>query len=144
MNNQHKKINRGRGKFIINIYNTPQEEKKVKNKTTIVNKTILLPWYRRLLSWLLGLIVLFFKWLWSHPKKLIASALTGLMLWLASFFPFKLPSLPFLPKITQTEKQNETPKKSEETQKQDNRNNNPSSNDVNPTNSVSSNNDKKV
>ena len=85
------------------------------------------------------------KWLWSHPKKLITSALAGLLLWLASFFPFKLPLLPFLPKIPTIEKQNETPtKKSEETQKQNSGNNNPGSNVNNPTNSVSSNDDKKV
>ena len=141
MHNQHKKINRGRSKFIINIYNTPQEEKKVENKVEIVNKPTKLPWYRRLFL----LIILFLKWLWSHPKKLITSALAGLLLWLASFFPFKLPLLPFLPKIPTIEKQNETPtKKSEETQKQDNRNNSPSSNAGNPTNSVASNDDKKV
>ena len=105
MHNQHKKINRGRGKFIINIYNTPQEEKKVENKNEVITKVITLPWYRRFLAWLLGLIVLFLKWLWSHPKKLITSALAGLLLWLSSFFPFKLPSLPFLPKVPTIEKQ---------------------------------------
>lgn len=141
MHNQHKKINRGRGKFIINIYNTAQEEKKVENKVEIVNKPTKLPWYRRLFL----LIILFLKWLWSHPKKLITSALAGLLLWLASFFSFKLPLLPFLQKIPTIEKQNETPtKKSEETQKQNSGNNNPSSNVNNPTNSVPSNDDKKI
>ena len=55
MNNQHKKINRGRGKFIINIYNNQQEEKKVENKVEMLNKPIKLPWYRRLFL----LIILF-------------------------------------------------------------------------------------
>lgn len=143
MNNQHKKINRGRGKFIINIYNTPQDEKKVENKVELLNKPTKLPWYRRILIY----IILFFKWLWTHPKKLISAALAALCLWLSSLFSFKLPNLPFLsflPKTTQTEKSNETPKKSEETQKQNSGNNNPSSNAGNPTNSVGSNDDTKV
>jgi hypothetical protein len=144
MNNQHKKINRGRGKFIINIYNTPREEKKVENKNEVITKVITLPWYRRFLTWLLGLIILFLKWLWSHPKKLFTSALAGLLLWLASTFNFKLPNLPFLPKLPTAEKTNESPKKSEETQKQDSGNSKPVDSTNKPTNSVPSNDDKKV
>jgi len=103
MHNPHKKINRGRGKYIINIYNTPPEEKTVNVKQEIVNEVKHISWYRRLITWIWDVIISFLRWLWSHPKKLITSALAGLMLWLSSFLPFKLPTFPFLPKLTQTE-----------------------------------------
>jgi hypothetical protein len=144
MRNPHKKINRGRGKFIINIYNTPPEEKTVDLKQEIVNEVKHISWYRRLIGWIWGVIISFFRWLWSHPKKLITSALAGLLLWLSSFFPFKLPSFPFLPKLPTIEKQNENPKKSEETQKQDSGNTKPDTNNNKPTNSVPSNDDVKI
>jgi hypothetical protein len=148
-NTEHFSIQREPDKIIVEIHNnlqkteTPTFEKK---EESVVNNIIVakVPWYRRLLSWMFNLIILFLKWLWSHPKKLISAGLAALMMWLSSFFPFKLPNLPFLPKLPTVEKQNENPKKSEEKQKQDSGNNKPVDSDNKPTNSVPSNDDAKV
>lgn len=67
------------------------------------------------LKWFLELLIKFFKWLWSHPKKLISSFLAAIALWLLSFLNFKLPNLPFLPKLP-VEITKKEDKKSEEKQ----------------------------
>lgn len=148
-NTEHISIQREPNKIIVEIHNNSQKTETpvvVDKKEPVVNNIIIakVPWYRRLFSWLFNLIILFLKWLWSHPKKLITSALAALLLWLSSFFPFKLPNLPFLPKLPTIEKQNETPKKSEEKQRQDTGNNKPVDSDNKPTNSVPRNDDAKV
>ena len=146
-NTEHISIQREPDRIIVEIHNNSQKiEPTVVKDEPIVNNIIVakVPWYRRLFSWLFNLIILFLKWLWSHPKKLITSALAGLLLWLSSFFPFKLPNLPFLPKLPTVEKQNETPKKSEEKQRQDTGNNKPVDSDNKSTNSVPRNDDAKV
>lgn len=79
--------------------NLVQEDKKTKSK-----------WVRRLLSWIIDITIIFLKWLWSHPKKLIKYILTAIGLWLLSFLPFKLPNLPFLPIPLQQSKPQETKK----------------------------------
>ena len=145
-NPEHISIQREPDKIIVEIHNKSQKTETIvatDNKdTSVVNNMIVakVPWYKRLFN----LIILFLKWLWSHPKKLITSALAGLLLWLSSFFPFKLPNLPFLPKLPTIEKQNETPKKSEEKQRQDTGNNKPVDSDNKSTNSVPRNDDAKV
>ncbi len=145
-NPEHISIQREPNKIIVEIHNKSQKTETIvatDNKdTSVVNNMIVakVPWYKRLFN----LIILFLKWLWSHPKKLITSALAGLLLWLSSFFPFKLPNLPFLPKLPTIEKQNETPKKSEEKQRQDTGNNKPVDSDNKSTNSVPRNDDTKV
>ena len=145
-NPEHISIQREPNKIIVEIHNKSQKTETIvatDNKdTSVVNNMIVakVPWYKRLFN----LIILFLKWLWSHPKKLITSALAGLLLWLSSFFPFKLPNLPFLPKLPTVEKQNETPKKSEEKQRQDTGNNKPVDSDNKSTNSVPRNDDAKV
>lgn len=146
MNNpEHISIQREPDKIIVEIHNNLQKTDPtiIKNEP-VVNNIVLanVPWYKRLLSWLFNTIIIFLKWLWSHPKKLITSALAALLLWLSSFFPFKLPSLPFLPKLPTIEKQNETPKKDE--QRQDTGNNKPVDSNNKPTNSVPRNDDAKV
>jgi len=151
MNNpEHISIQREPDKIIVEIHNKSQKTETIvatDNKdTSVVNNMIVakVPWYKKFVYWLFNIIILFLKWLWSHPKKLITSALAALLLWLSSFFPFKLPSFPFLPKLPTIEKQNETPKKSEETQKQDSGNNKPVDSNNKSTNSVSSNDDGKI
>ena len=67
-------------------------------------------WLRRFLSWVIDITIVFLKWLWSHPKKLIKYILTAIGLWLLSFLPFKLPNLPFLPIPLQQSKPQETKK----------------------------------
>lgn len=67
-------------------------------------------WLRRFLSWIIDITIIFLKWLWSHPKKLIKYILTAIGLWLLSFLPFKLPNLPFLPIPLQQSKPQETKK----------------------------------
>lgn len=86
--------------------NLVQEDKKTKSK-----------WVRRLLSWIIDITIIFLKWLWSHPKKLIKYILTAIGLWLLSFLPFKLPNLPFLPIPVQQSKPQES-KKEENKQEQ--------------------------
>lgn len=67
-------------------------------------------WFRKFLSWTFHILILFLKWLWSHPKKLITSILSAIGLWLLSFLPFKLPNLPFFPIPIQQSKPQETKK----------------------------------
>lgn len=67
-------------------------------------------WLSKLLPWLFDIAIIFLKWLWSHPKKLIKYILTAIGLWLLSFLPFKLPNLPFLPMPLQQSKPQETKK----------------------------------
>lgn len=86
--------------------NLVQEDKKTKSK-----------WVRRLLSWIIDITIVFLKWLWSHPKRLIKYILTAIGLWLLSFLPFKLPNLPFLPIPVQQSKPQES-KKEENKQEQ--------------------------
>lgn len=91
--------------------NLIQEDKKTKSK-----------WVRRLLSWVIDITIVFLKWLWSHPKKLIKYILTAIGLWLLSFLPFKLPNLPFLPIPVQQSKPQESKKedkKPEENKKEE-------------------------
>ena len=74
--------------------------------------------FRRFLLWLFNITIVFLKWLWSHPKKLIKYIISAICLWLLSFLPFKLPNLPFLPIPVQQSKPQESKKedkKSEET-----------------------------
>ena len=66
--------------------------------------------FRRFLLWLFNITIVFLKWLWSHPKKLIKYIISAICLWLLSFLPFKLPSLPFLPIPVQQSKPQESKK----------------------------------
>jgi len=76
---------------------------------------------RRFLLWIFDITIVFLKWLWSHPKKLIKYILSAIGLWLLSFLPFKLPNLPFLPIPIQQSKPQEKKedKKSEETKREE-------------------------
>lgn len=105
----------GKRKNIINIgsqfidFTTINPESSTKNKIKYREKTKF-SWVFKLIKWLFNILILFLKWLWSHPKKLITSILTAIGLWLLSFLPFKLPNLPFLPIPTQQSKPQETKK----------------------------------
>lgn len=94
----------------INIFPEKVTSKPVEqeSKVNIIKKT---NWFISLLIWFITLIKRFFIWLWSHPKKLISSALAALAVWLYSHFSIKLPNLPFLPVASQPTKQKEEPKK---------------------------------
>lgn len=107
--NGEKKDNIIIGKFKSLIVEEPVIVDKV---TKIKSK-----WIRRLLSWVIDITIVFLKWLWSHPKKLIKYILTAIGLWLLSFLPFKLPNLPFLPIPVQQSKPQEN-KKEENKQEQ--------------------------
>lgn len=107
--NGEKKDNIIIGKFKSLIIEEPVIVDKV---TKIKSK-----WIRRLLSWVIDITIVFLKWLWSHPKKLIKYILTAIGLWLLSFLPFKLPNLPFLPIPVQQSKPQEN-KKEENKQEQ--------------------------
>lgn len=112
--NGEKKDNIIIGKFKSLIVEEPVIVDKV---TKIKSK-----WLRRFLSWLFDITIVFLKWLWSHPKRLIKYILTAIGLWLLSFLPFKLPNLPFLPIPVQQSKPQETKKedkKPEETKKEE-------------------------
>lgn len=112
--NGEKKDNIIIGKFKSLIIEEPVIVDKV---TNIKSK-----WIRRFLSWLFDITIVFLKWLWSHPKKLIKYILSAIGLWLLSFLPFKLPNLPFLPIPVQQSKPQETKKedkKPEETKKEE-------------------------
>ena len=107
--NGEKKDNIIIGKFKSLIIEEPVIVDKV---TKIKSK-----WIRRFLMWLFDITIVFLKWLWSHPKRLIKYILTVIGLWLLSFLPFKLPNLPFLPIQVQQSKPQET-KKEENKQEQ--------------------------
>lgn len=94
----------------INIFPEKEASKPAEqaSKVKVTNKS---NWFNSLLIWIITLIKRFFIWLWSHPKKLISSALAALAVWLYSHFSFKLPNLPFLPIASQPAKQKEEPKK---------------------------------
>ena len=112
--NGEKKDNIIIGKFKSLIIEEPVIVDKV---TKIKSK-----WVRRLLSWVIDITIVFLKWLWSHPKKLIKYILTAIGLWLLSFLPFKLPNLPFLPIPVQQSKPQESKKedkKPEENKKEE-------------------------
>lgn len=85
-------------------------EEKPEMNMVQVEKNIKSPWFRRLLSWIINITIVFLKWLWSHPKRLIKYILTAIGLWLLSFLPFKLPNLPFLPIPLQQSKPQENKK----------------------------------
>lgn len=107
-------------KVIINFFKT-NFHKEVTSANT-KTKRYKLNWLITLFNWFFLKILLFLKWLWSHPKKLITSILTAICLWLLSFLPFKLPNLPFLPIPAQQSKSQENKKddkKPEETKKDD-------------------------
>lgn len=108
-NSQHCIVKPNPTKIIVEIQVEPKQKETIidnKNETPIVNNIVVknVPWYRRFFNWVVNVVILFIKWLWSHPKKLISAALAALMLWLSSFFPFKIPNLPFLPKLSETTK----------------------------------------
>lgn len=107
--NGEKKDNIIIGKFKSLIIEEPVIVDKV---TKIKSK-----WIRRFLMWLFDITIVFLKWLWSHPKRLIKYILTVIGLWLLSFLPFKLPNLPFLPIQVQQSKPQEN-KKEENKQEQ--------------------------
>ena len=112
--NGEKKDNIIIGKFKSLIVEEPVIVDKV---TKIKSK-----WLRRFLSWLFDITIVFLKWLWSHPKRLIKYILTAIGLWLLSFLPFKLPNLPFLPIPVQQSKPQENKKedkKQEEKKKEE-------------------------
>lgn len=97
-------------------------EEKPEMNMVQVEKNIKSPWFRRLLSWIINITIVFLKWLWSHPKRLIKYILTAIGLWLLSFLPFKLPNLPFLPIPLQQSKPQENKKedkKQEEKKKEE-------------------------
>jgi len=106
--NGEKKDNIIIGKFKSLIVEEPVIVDKV---TKIKSK-----WLRRFLSWLFDITIVFLKWLWSHPKRLIKYILTAIGLWLLSFLPFKLPNLPFLPIPLQQSKPQETKKEDKKTE----------------------------
>jgi hypothetical protein len=138
------KRNRKRqSKIIINIFGSPEQKKPEQKKTEEPKVVIKNSWFKRLLSWLFSILILFLKWLWSHPKKLFSAGLAALMMWLYSFLPFKLPNLPFpFPNITK--QQNENPKKTEEKEKINSENSKPVDTSGKSTNSVPSDNVEKV
>lgn len=114
-NTEHISIQREPDRIIVEIHNNSQKiEPTVVKDEPIVNNIIVakVPWYRRLFSWLFNTIILFLKWLWSHPKKIISAGLAALMMWVYPYLQFKLPNLPFLPKLPEATK----PAKSEEKQ----------------------------
>lgn len=138
-----KRNRRRQSKIIINIFGSPEEKKPEEKKTETTKVVIKDSWFKRLVSWLLSILILFLKWLWSHPKKLFSAGLAALLMWLYSFLPFKLPNLPFpFPNITK--QQNENPKKTEEKEKPNSENSKPVDTSGKPTNSVPSNNVEKV
>ena len=106
--NGEKKDNIIIGKFKSLIIEEPVIVDKV---TNIKSK-----WIRRFLMWLFDITIVFLKWLWSHPKRLIKYILTVIGLWLLSFLPFKLPNLPFLPIPLQQSKPQETKKEDKKTE----------------------------
>lgn len=98
-------------KVIINFLKTSFLKKEVESTNSKTKKRCgRFVWLIKLFNWILSKIILFLKWLWSHPKKLITSILTAIGLWLLSFLPFKLPNLPFLPIPVQQSKPQETKK----------------------------------
>lgn len=100
------KRNRKRqSKIIINIFGSSEQKKPEETKSEKTKIIIKDPWFKRFLAWVVSIIILFLKWLWSHPKKLISAGLAALLMWLYSFLPFKLPNLPFLPKLPELTKQ---------------------------------------
>lgn len=109
-NTEHFSIQREPDKIIVEIHNNSQKTETPivvdKKEENVVNNIIVakVPWYRRLFSWLFNLIILFLKWLWSHPKKLMSATLAALMMWVYPYLQLKLPTLPFLPKLTETTK----------------------------------------
>jgi len=138
-----KRNRRRQSKIIINIFGSPEEKKPEEKKTETTKVVIKDSWFKRLVSWLLSILILFLKWLWSHPKKLFSAGLAALLMWLYSFLPFKLPNLPFpFPNITK--QQNENPKKTEEKEKPNTQNSEPVNSSGKPTNSVPSDNVEKV
>lgn len=106
--NGEKKDNIIIGKFKSLIIEEPVIVDKV---TNIKSK-----WIRRFLMWVINITITFFKWLWSHPKRLIKYILSAIGLWLLSFLPFKLPNLPFLPIPLQQSKPQETKKEDKKTE----------------------------
>ena len=107
MNNNFDPKRRYKGNNLtINIF-TDREKKESEEQITQVKVSSKSNWVLALLL----LIKKFFTWLWSHPKKLISSALAALAVWLYSHFSIKLPNLPFLPVASQPAKQKEEPKK---------------------------------
>ena len=107
-------------KVIINFFKTNFHKEVTSSNTK--TKRYKLNWLITLFNWFFLKILLFLKWLWSHPKKLITSILTAICLWLLSFLPFKLPNLPFLPIPVQQSKSQENKKddkKPEENKKEE-------------------------
>jgi len=64
-----KRNRRRQSKIIINIFGSPEEKKPEEKKTEAAKVIIKDSWFKRLFSWLLSILILFLKWLWSHPKK---------------------------------------------------------------------------
>lgn len=80
------------------------EEKTEMNMVQLKNN-VKSSWFHRFLSWFVNITIVFLRWLWSHPKRLIKYILSAVGLWLLSFLPFKLPNLPFLPIPVQSKPQ---------------------------------------
>lgn len=114
-----KRNRRRQSKIIINIFENQQQKKFNENKIEQTNIHKNTAWYKRFFSWFISVIILFLKWIWKHPKKIITTCLAALFMWLASFFSFKIPFLPLglpIPKIEKSEQKNnnaEQNKKSE-------------------------------